>query len=307
MTPAPPAPEFADIPPFTLVQPAVHTVPFIFNSPHSGSVYPAAFLRASKLDERTIRCSEDLFVDDLFADMPSMGAPLLSANFPRSYLDVNREPYELDPNMFDGRLPSYVNIRSIRVAGGLGTIARVVADSQEIYRARIPVADALHRIETLYKPYHRCLRKIIAATHALHRTAFLIDCHSMPSGDGGPRSAHRPDFVIGDRYGTSCPPELTDIMAARLTDFGYSVSRNKPYAGGFITEHYGRPSSNLHALQLEINRGLYADEKMMTRNPQFQTLKDDLNRLFSYVFATIDGSDHSGFYGSDDPLPLAAE
>lgn len=295
--------DLLEITPFKVAKPVHQSLPFIFNSPHSGRHYTQAFLDSSRLDPNTIRRSEDLFVDELFADMPYKGAPLLAACFPRAYMDVNREPYELDPKMFTGSLPSYANIRSIRVAGGLGTIARVVAEAQEIYRHPIPVEEALHRIETLYKPYHSQLRKLIAQTHKLYQNTFLIDCHSMPSGDNRGNTDARPDFVLGDRYGTSCTASLTDVIVTSLIDLGYSVNRNKPYAGGFITEHYGRPNTGLHALQLEINRGLYADEAKFMKNDHFTILKDDLNKVFQKAFDMVELFDNE----PSSRLPLAAE
>lgn len=254
--------DFREEPPFEILAPAEQRLPFVFNSPHSGASYPQSFLDASRLDSLAIRRSEDAFVDDLFAGVVPMGAPLLRVRFPRAYLDVNREPYELDPKMFEGRLPPYANTRSLRVAGGLGTIARIVSESQEIYAHRLTVDEAMERIETLYKPYHNTLRRLLAQTHVRFGFAVLIDCHSMPSSVRCQTTGNRPDFILGDRYGTSCPVELTDLAATLLKAKGYTVSRNKPYAGGFITEHYGRPAKGLHALQLEINRGLYMDERL---------------------------------------------
>ncbi|WP_349358282.1 N-formylglutamate amidohydrolase [Stappia sp.] len=264
---------------FEVLRPAEQRVPFVFNSPHSGRHYPETFLAASRLDRGAIRRSEDAFVDELFSHVVPTGSPLLRACFPRAYLDVNREPYELDPKMFEDRLPSYANSRSIRVAGGLGTIARVVGEAQEIYRGRLSVREALDRIETIYKPYHQTLRRLLAETHVSFGYAVLVDCHSMPSAvrssDGGPR----PDFILGDRYGTSCAGPLVDAAAEVLRGMGYRVSRNKPYAGGFITEHYGRPIKGLHALQLEINRGLYMDETRTERHAGFDALREDLRRF----------------------------
>ena len=147
-------------PPFEIVEPEIVRGPALFNSPHSGSTYPHEFLALSRLDIGTLRRSEDSFVDELMAGVVAQGYPLMRAHFPRCFVDVNREPYELDPRMFDGRLPSFANTRSMRVAGGLGTVARVVGDAQEIYNCRIPIDDALTRIESLYKPYHRALRKL---------------------------------------------------------------------------------------------------------------------------------------------------
>src|SRR5690606_130946 len=145
-------------PPFDVVEPAALSGPVVCNSPHSGCAYPSSFLAQSRLDLETLRRSEDTFVDELFADAVKFGVPVMRAHFPRAFLDVNREPYELDPRMFDGRLPPFANTRSLRVAGGLGTIARVVGDAREIYHRRLPVEEALARIELYYKPYHRSLR-----------------------------------------------------------------------------------------------------------------------------------------------------
>ena len=175
-------------PPYEVLEPAAYKGPVLFNSPHSGSTYPRAFLAASRLDIGTLRRSEDSFVDELIAGVVVQGFPLMHAHFPRCFVDVNREPYELDPRMFEGRLPSFANTRSMRVAGGLGTVARVVGDAQEIYDQRIPVDDALRRIESLYKPYHRSLRRLFTKLHRDFGAAVLIDCHSMPSTAG-----HRDD------------------------------------------------------------------------------------------------------------------
>ncbi|MDR3436523.1 N-formylglutamate amidohydrolase [Telmatospirillum sp.] len=268
-----------EIPIFEVLSPERVSVPFLFNSPHSGRHYTEGFLSSSRLDRVSIRRSEDSYVDELFAGSLLSGAPMLRANFPRAFLDVNREPYELDPKMFRGRLPSYANIRSLRVAGGLGTIARVVAEHEEIYHSPLDVSDALDRIERIYKPYHAMLRKTLARLHVDFGFAVLIDCHSMPSVIRGIDPAHRPDFILGDRYGTSCSPDLTETAASILRSFGYTVSRNKPYAGGFITEHYGRPAKGLHALQIEINRGLYMHETTFEKSDAFDELVIDLSRF----------------------------
>ena len=211
--------------------------------------------------------------------MVARGHPLVRAHFPRCYVDVNREPYELDPRMFDGRLPSFANTRSMRVAGGLGTVARVVGDAQEIYDQRISVAEALRRIEGLYKPYHRTLRRAFMRLHRDFGTATLIDCHSMPSATGAKDERPRADLVLGDRYGTSCVPVVAETIEATMRGFGYVVSRNKPYAGGFITEHYGNPTAGLHAIQLEINRALYMDERRYQRAASFARLAAEFEVL----------------------------
>ncbi len=263
-------------PPFEVLEPAEIRGAIAFNSPHSGSIYPRAFLAAARLDLPTLRRSEDSFVDELLAGVVRRGHPLMRAHFPRCFVDVNREPYELDPRMFEGRLPSFANTRSMRVAGGLGTVARVVGDAQEIYDQRIPVDDALRRIEGLYKPYHRALRRLVTRVHREFGAAVLVDCHSMPSAAGPKDERPRADIVIGDRYGTSCVGAVTDTIEQVLRGRGYSVSRNKPYAGGFITEHYGNPAAGLHSVQLEINRGLYMDERRFERSATFASVAADL-------------------------------
>jgi N-formylglutamate amidohydrolase len=266
-------------PPFEIAEPATWRSPIIFNSPHSGSVYPEQFLAASRIDLASLRRSEDSFMDELIGGLADVGFPVVRVNFPRSYVDVNREPYELDPRMFTGRLPSFANTRSMRVAGGLGTIPRVVGDGQEIYRERLSVDDALGRIELLYKPYHRALRRLIHKAHQTFGTAIVVDCHSMPSTGISRDEPRRPDIVIGDRYDTSCAPLLPNVIEDVMSGLGYSVARNKPYAGGFITEHYGNPASGLHTVQLELNRAVYMDERRRERGPRFRQVAADFTTL----------------------------
>jgi N-formylglutamate amidohydrolase len=266
-------------PPFEIVEPAEWRAPIIFNSPHSGAVYPAEFIVASRIDLPALRRSEDSFMDELIAGLSDLGFPTVRVNFPRSYVDVNREPYELDPRMFAGRLPSFANTRSMRVAGGLGTIPRVVGDGQEIYRERLSVDNALARIETLYKPYHRALRRLINKAHQAFGAVMVVDCHSMPSIGVSREEPRRPDLVIGDRYGTSCAALLPDKVEETMVRLGYSVGRNKPYAGGFITEHYGNPASGLHTIQLELNRAIYMDERRRERGARFAQVASDFAML----------------------------
>ncbi len=286
----------ASDPDFEILAPERQRLPMVFNSPHSGCRYLPAFLAASRLSERAIRRSEDSYVDELFAPVVERGAPLLKANFPRAWLDVNREPYELDPNMFAGRLPTYANIRSVRVAGGLGTIARIVSETEEIYAGPLSVEEALARIDGVYKPYHATLGRLLSQTRAGFGIAVLIDCHSMPSAVRGAASRPRPDIVIGDRYGTSAAPGLVDLIADIFARYGYAVCRNKPYAGGYITEHYGKPAHGFHAIQIEINRALYLDEQTLARTDGFLRLRDDLAGV---VDALADAFD-DGFLGERD-------
>lgn len=271
-TPAASESEHFDI----LTPPGGVQVPFLFNSPHSGAHYPEAFVASSRLPIHDLRKSEDCFVDELFGGAVDMGAPVMRARFPRAFIDLNREPYELDQKMFAEALPDFVNTRSVRVAGGLGTIARIVAEGQNIYFGKLSVTEALERIDTYYKPYHRALVGQLRTIREEFGLAVLVDCHSMPSARMAGENRPRPDFVIGDRFGTSCDGEITEIIHEQLTALGYRVSRNKPYAGGFITERYGNPGGRVHAVQIEVNRALYMDEKNYSRSSGYSWLVADL-------------------------------
>jgi N-formylglutamate amidohydrolase len=269
-------------PPFYVHMPDVLSTPYIFCSPHSGAVYPRAFLEASRLDAHNLRKSEDVLVDQLFTGAAGLGAPLIAARFPRAYLDVNREPFELDPELFPQPLPAFANTQSMRVAGGLGTIARIVADAEEIYApsGRPTLEVALQRIELLYKPFHAKLTEIISATRQQFGVAMLIDCHSMPSSSmTRPGTGNRPDIVLGDRFGASCDTRLMRLVRDTISDLGLNVQLNRPYAGGFITENYGRPYEGVHALQIEINRSLYLDEATLQPNANFTALQTAMTVL----------------------------
>ncbi|MFV0281632.1 MAG: N-formylglutamate amidohydrolase [Rhodoblastus sp.] len=274
--------------PVEVVAPVGRACPLVLSSPHSGAVYPARFLASSRLDDATLRRSEDCYVDELFADAVGLGAPMARAVFPRAYLDVNREPFELDARMFEGRLPAHANTRSLRVAAGLGTIARLVAESQEIYARRLSVAEALHRIEAGYRPYHAALRRLVQGRVKDFGLCVLVDCHSMPSHVVG-QMEPRADIVLGDRFGTSCDPALTEAAEAALRARGYVVQRNKPYAGGFITEHYGNPAAQTHALQIEINRAVYINEATFEKNARFAQLAGDLTAAVRALADCADG------------------
>ncbi len=276
-------------PPFSVRWPEKLTVPLVFNSPHSGRSYPSAFLKASKLDAHTLRRSEDAFVEELFGFVMDLGAPLLHAHFPRAYLDVNREPYELDPVLFREGLPHYANTQSVRVVGGLGTIARIVSESDEIYREPLSIEAALQRINRLYAPYHEALSELLIESKREFGLVVVIDCHSMPSSTTADRSATRPDFVLGDRFGTSCSGELTRLGARSLEALGYSVALNKPYAGGYITEHYGRPHKAQHVLQIEINRALYMDETTFEKSDRFAGIREALTTMVRALLQGVPG------------------
>ncbi len=263
--------------------------PLVFASPHSGRVYPAEMMAASALGPHDIRVSEDAFVDELIAPAPSKGATVIQATFARAYVDLNREAWELDPAMFEDELPEFARGRSARVAAGLGSIARVVAEGREIYSRKLNFAEAKQRIETAHGPYHDALGHLLAESRAAHGVAVLIDWHSMPSAaaaSGGVKGAKPTDIVLGDRYGSSCAPELTRLAEKTLTALGYRVARNAPYAGGWTTEHYGRPHLRTHALQIELSRALYMDEKTLTATNGLKRLRRDIGRLTEAIAAT---------------------
>jgi len=266
--------------PLILTIPQVQSAPIVLTSPHSGRGYPAAFLAASRLDALAIRRSEDSFVDEIFGAGPAMGIPMLAAAFPRAYCDVNREAWELDPAMFQDSLPDYVNTASPRVLAGLGTIARIVGTGEPIYRHKMLFAQAEARIAACWQPYHAALQGLIDMTLRKFGMCLVLDCHSMPSAAGS-RSPRTPDVVLGDVHGTSCSPQMTGFIETKLTRLGLRVRRNDPYAGGYITRHYGRPRHNVHVLQIEMLRSLYMDEARFEKSTRFAEVSALMARLLS--------------------------
>jgi N-formylglutamate deformylase len=269
-----------DASPYRLLMPQRHFSPVIFTSSHSGRIYSPEFLSGVRLCALGLRRSEDSFVDDLFAAAPDHGAPLLAANFPRAFCDANREPWELDPAMFADPLPTWVNTTSARVSAGLGTIARVVASGEPIYSAKLTFAEAERRIQTYWRPFHNTLAHLVNETKARFGYCWLLDCHSMPSGSQARRPGNRPvDFVLGDLHGIACASRATRYVESFLSGQGFLVRRNDPYAGGFITAHYGRPADNVHVLQIEIARGLYMNEARIERLPVFPAVQQQITDL----------------------------
>jgi N-formylglutamate deformylase len=267
--------------PFRLVRPPVPRVPFVFASPHSGRRYPASLVARSRLDAVTLRRSEDAFVDTLFESVSALGAPFLAAEFPRAFVDVNRGPGELDPAMFDGRLTVAVDAPGPRVTAGLGVIPRIVRDGAEIYAGKLKPEEARQRLDGLYRPYHAALAALVAETEARFGTCVLVDCHSMPS------ALSVPDIVLGDRYGASAAPALVRRTQDAFQAQGFSVARNVPYAGGQTTLQYGRANAASHALQIEVNRGLYLDEERILRKAGFADVQQRLENALAEL-VTID-------------------
>jgi N-formylglutamate deformylase len=270
-----------------VVEPALQTAPMLIASPHSGRDYSSDFVASSRLTFSALRRSEDSFVDELFAGAAGLGIPLLQADFPRVYCDVNREAWELDPVMFADKLPSWCNTGSARVLAGFGTIARLVSSGEPIYRDKLSFAEAEHRIRTCWQPYHDALAHLIDDTVVQHGACLLLDAHSMPSLTGSNpsganltgRAGAGPDFVLGDAFGTSCAQSIIQFTERFLRDRGFRVRRNDPYAGGYVTRHYGRPANQVHVLQIEICRSLYMNESRFRKLPQFAEIQQTLASL----------------------------
>ncbi len=250
-------------------EPVETTSHLVFASPHSGRVYPADFLALAQVNALTLRSSEDAFVDLLVADAPAFGAPLITTEVPRAYVDFNRGADELDPTLIDGVGRGGLNPR---VASGLGVIARVVANGRPIYRARLPRAEAEERIGRYWRPYHDTLARLLQQQRAQFGRVILCDMHSMPH-EAIAAHRNRPEVVLGDRYGAACAPEVLDQIEAVFRRAGLRVMRNAPFAGAYVTQHYGRPSAGMHAVQIEIDRGLYLDETRVVPGSGFEAFR----------------------------------
>ena len=257
--------------------------PIVLASPHSGYFYPSDFLKMVRLPISELRRSEDCFVDELFADGPDIGVPLLSALFPRCLVDVNRSPNELDPKLLKGTLPFYADVESSRVRAGIGVIPRLAASGAEIYSSKLPVFVARERLLRFYFVYHRMLRDILASTRNAFGSVILLDCHSMPSTKRPGSLAIGPDIVLGNQYGKSCSHGLIEEVERIFCASGYTVERNTPYAGGFVTNFYGKPECGYEVLQIEINRALYMNEQTFCRNRMFSKVKKDMTTLIKKV------------------------
>ena len=255
--------------PYSLHLPQVRRSSVIFASAHSGRDYSADFLSRSILDCHAIRSSEDAFVDRLFAGVPMLGSPLLLAEVPRAFIDLNRAPEELDPALIEGVRRTAHNPR---VGSGLGVVPRVVANGRAIYRGKIRRDEADARIRQAWHPYHAALGRLMADTLAEFGEAILIDCHSMPHEaiEGATGRGRCPDVVLGDRFGAAAAPEIVDRIEAAFTMAGLTVARNAPFAGAYTAQHYGRPSRGQHAVQIEVDRALYMDEETILPSAEFE-------------------------------------
>lgn len=262
---------------FIFSSPEQVQVPVLFASPHSGTHYPGSMTDQMCVPLMTLRRTEDAFVNELFSSVTDRGAALISATYARGYVDLNRSPRELDPDMFADGLPRVAAVRSPRVRAGLGCIPRTAPDGQEIYEGPISRAEGIERLERVHDTYHTSVSDYLEHLQARFGVAVLIDCHSMPSGIVGRQSL--PDIVLGDRFGSSCTNRLTRHIERSFRSLGYSVKRNAPYAGGYTTRRYGRPKIGQHAIQIEIRRDLYMDENNVIKSDGYDILKSDIEQL----------------------------
>ena len=279
---------------YAVSRPGFTPVPLVLSSPHSGRSYTGEFLALSRLALPELRRSEDCFIEELFAGAPPAGAILIAADFPRAWCDVNREAWELDPAMFEDALPAWANTTSPRVAAGLGTLARVVASGEPIYRGKLAFAAARARVETCWQPYHDALARLTRALLAAHGACLLLDCHSMPAHACRDRRPV-PDIVLGDAHGAACHVRVLRAVDGFLSRRGYVVRRNDPYAGGFITRHYGTPARGIHALQIEVARGLYMNETNLQKTAGFARVQADMTALCAML-----AENAAGLMGGDE-------
>ncbi len=270
---------------YILDRPKECTSSVVFASPHSGSDYPDWFLRKTILSDLAIRSSEDAFVDKLFDRASDYGAPFLKAGAPRAFIDYNRSAEELDPALISGIRKSGNNLR---VASGLGVIPRVVANGQPIYRGKLGLEEAEARLNTYWRPYHNALQSLLNEARFKFGHAILIDCHSMPHEaleNVRFSKGVRPQIVLGDRFGASAHPDIVNQIEAAFEGAGFTVSRNTPFAGAFVTQHYGRPSRDQFAVQVEIDRSLYMDEKRIEPNEDFPKVRRALQKVMAQITA----------------------
>lgn len=266
-----------EIPAFELLRPVGEIAPVIFASPHSGHYYPETFQALLRVPLMDLRRTEDAFVDGLFGSASDAGAVQINGRYGRCYVDLNRDPRELDAQMFVDGPPRTSGRASPRVRAGLGCLPKIGASGADIYNQLLTATDVRFRLEQVHDIYHRQIKSEIEIFKQDWQDVFLIDCHSMPSHAAG-RGA-LPDIVLGDRFGSSCDRRLTSLVERTLRGFGYSVVRNAPFAGGYTTQQYGRPARHVHALQIEINRHIYMCEDNITKLPRFETLKSDMTAL----------------------------
>lgn len=263
--------------PYIIHEPTTSKTPLLVDSPHSGRIYPADFYYACPLP--LLRQTEDAYVDELVAGATEAGATLLTAEFPRSYIDVNRAEDDIDPLLLDEPWPQPLN-PSDRTLLGLGLVRRLCKSNVPVYAAPLPAKEIHKRIEKFYRPYHAALESLVQGRIDLFGECYLVNAHSMPGHGYDNKIQARPDFVLGDRDGTSCDVVLTRYARTILQDMGYSVALNDPYKGVEIVRRYGQPHQGRHVVQLEINRRLYMNEQTLEKTSGFAQLQRNLTQFF---------------------------
>jgi len=275
--------------PFTLLHPGANNLlPLVCDSPHSGTHYPDDFRPCAPMP--VLRQGEDTHIERLWSAVPEFGGTLLSANFPRTYIDPNRSLDDLDADLLDGPWPQAL-APGEKTRLGYGLVWRQVNAETPIYDRRLTVAEVQQRIDRYWRPYREALNREVDGAHRRFGGVWHLNLHSMPNNAYqrlGIRST-RPlaDFVLGDRDGTTCEPGLMDVVQRSLQDAGYSVARNDPYKGVAVLAEIGRPQENRHSLQIEIRRPLYMDEASRQPNTGFAPLQSSLRGVLRDVAAYV--------------------
>lgn len=264
----------------------VTPIPLVLDSPHSGQHYPADF--GFSCNTAQLRMAEDTDIDDLYDFTPALGATLVSAEFPRSYLDPNRRVEDMDTSLIDGHWPHAVD-RSPKTQSGIGLIWRSLGDTSPIYSRKLSVTEIEQRINRCHAPYWAAVTSSIDGAYAEHGRVLHINCHSMPA-EAGPSSwvklgTQFADVVLGDRDGSTCSPAFTALLAEAFRHEGLSVAINDPYKGVELVKRFGRPAENRHSIQVELNRKLYMVEATRARNANYPVLKAVLERVMTKVAA----------------------
>lgn len=255
--------------------PAAKLHPVLLASPHSGRFYPESFLQQTSLEIQQLRLSEDSHVDRLIMPFVDDGFFILRALFPRAFVDVNRAKDEWP----SPSLPAdQQHTTSPRAKAGFGVIPTHITQQHALYDNVDLTAEQIKaRLRACYHPYHDALRSRLNDIAQKFGLAVLLDMHSMPGPSQGFHD--RADIILGDRYGKSCDPSLIAALERRFTQKGYTTVRNQPFAGGYITAHYGRPLNNIHAIQIEINKDLYLDAASLETHDGFAKLQADLHDI----------------------------
>ena len=264
--------------PYRLIEPAALLSGIVIASPHSGRNYLSSVKEQSILDPITLRSSEDAFVDELMDFAPALGIPLICSEIPRAFVDLNRARDELDPAIIEGIKP---NRQNPRVISGLGVIPRVVANGKEIYSGKLSKEAAIERLENFWDPYHSKLAELLDRARQQFGYSILIDTHSMPHEAilNASSSFRTSQIVLGDRYGAACAPEIINDLIKLISKNGLRASRNIPFSGAYIVQKYGSPGVNRHAIQLEIDRSIYMDERKIQKLEKFHELKNKLQSI----------------------------